>query len=310
MTISSTAAPGSDVAQGGDGLDRATYATRTSGVTVTFDDVANDGGLNELDNVKSDVEIVDGGSGNDTMTGNAGANTLNGNVGADALTGGDGNDILSGGPGADSLSGEGDADELDGGAGTDSFDAGGGPDTVRSRDGVTESQVVCGTGIDSLVADATDVAGADCEQVSVLYTLTVTLAGSGTGRVTSSPTGIDCGADCSENYDSGTIVTLKATAAAASRFGGWSGACTGSGDCVVTMSAARSVTATFIAVDTTAPETSIDSGPSGATKLSTAQFGFSSESGASFACQLDAGAWAACTSPKSYDGIGDREHTP
>jgi hypothetical protein len=77
------------------------------------------------------------------------------------------------------------------------------------------------------------------------YTLTVTRAGTGSGTVTSSVAGIDCGSDCSETYAHGTDVTLTPVAAAKSVFSGWSGACTGSGACVVTMDAARSVSAVF-----------------------------------------------------------------
>jgi hypothetical protein len=75
--------------------------------------------------------------------------------------------------------------------------------------------------------------------------LTVTRAGTGSGTVTSSPSGIACGADCSETYTAGTVVTLTAAAASGSSFAGWSGACTGTGSCQLTMSAAQSVTATF-----------------------------------------------------------------
>lgn len=42
-------------------------------------------------------------------------------------------------------------------------------------------------------------------------TLTVTKDGAGTGTVTSSPTGINCGSDCSESYLSSPLVTLTAT---------------------------------------------------------------------------------------------------
>ncbi|MBK9030729.1 MAG: hypothetical protein IPL61_05215 [Myxococcales bacterium] len=77
------------------------------------------------------------------------------------------------------------------------------------------------------------------------FTLTVTKAGAGSGTVTSSPAGINCGATCSASYGSGTVVTLTAAATGTSTFAGWSGACTGTGTCVVTMSAARAVTATF-----------------------------------------------------------------
>ena len=76
-------------------------------------------------------------------------------------------------------------------------------------------------------------------------TLTVSGAGSGSGTVTSNPAGIDCGSECSEAYTYGTPVTLTASPAAGSTFGGWGGACSGTGTCEVTMTAARSVTATF-----------------------------------------------------------------
>jgi hypothetical protein len=76
--------------------------------------------------------------------------------------------------------------------------------------------------------------------------LAVTKAGTGSGSVTSSPAGIDCGATCEVDYANGTSVTLTAVGAAGSGFTGWSGACTGSSaTCTVAMSAARSVTATF-----------------------------------------------------------------
>ena len=80
---------------------------------------------------------------------------------------------------------------------------------------------------------------------AVVFKLSVTKAGTGTGTVTSSPTGISCGTTCSANFKSGTVVTLTASAAAGSTFTGWSGACTGTGACSVTMSAAKSVTVTF-----------------------------------------------------------------
>ena len=76
-------------------------------------------------------------------------------------------------------------------------------------------------------------------------TLTVTKAGTGSGTVTSSPAGINCGAACSASFMNGASVTLSAAAASGSTFGGWSGACTGTGACTVSMTQARSVTATF-----------------------------------------------------------------
>jgi endoglucanase len=77
------------------------------------------------------------------------------------------------------------------------------------------------------------------------YTATVTKSGTGSGTVISSTGGINCGATCSASYASGTTVTLTAAAASGSTFGGWSGACTGTGTCALSMTAARNATATF-----------------------------------------------------------------
>jgi hypothetical protein len=86
----------------------------------------------------------------------------------------------------------------------------------------------------------------------ILHTLTVMRAGAGSGTVTSAPTGINCGADCVEDYAQGTMVTLTAAPSAGSMFTGWSGAgCTGTGTCAVTMIAATTVTATFTAMTVT-----------------------------------------------------------
>src|SRR3989441_1057519 len=86
------------------------------------------------------------------------------------------------------------------------------------------------------------------------FTLTVNRAGTGSGTATSSPPGINCGATCSAAYDSGTVVTLAATPAAGSTFSSWSGCNTVSGTiCTVTMTAARSVTATFNVAVVSAP---------------------------------------------------------
>ncbi|MBI3161551.1 MAG: S-layer homology domain-containing protein [Chloroflexi bacterium] len=78
------------------------------------------------------------------------------------------------------------------------------------------------------------------------YTLDLTKNGTGTGTVTSNPTGINCGLACSSAFNTGTVVTLTATPDTGSTFAGWTGGgCTGTGTCDVTMSSAQSVTATF-----------------------------------------------------------------
>ena len=78
--------------------------------------------------------------------------------------------------------------------------------------------------------------------------LAVTVAGSGAGRVSSDPAGIDCqkgSGTCSRGFNDGTNVTLTASSDGGSAFAGWSGACTGAGTCTVAMTQARNVTATF-----------------------------------------------------------------
>jgi hypothetical protein len=83
-------------------------------------------------------------------------------------------------------------------------------------------------------------------EVAPLQTLIVSKAGNGSGTVTSEPEGIDCGATCSISFAQDSVITLTATPATNSVFGGWSGACTDSEEtCVVTMDDAKSVTATF-----------------------------------------------------------------
>jgi VCBS repeat-containing protein len=78
------------------------------------------------------------------------------------------------------------------------------------------------------------------------YVLNVGRTGGGTGVVTSSPGGINCGTDCSEPYGAGKLVTLTAAPASNSRLAGWSGACAGASTaCVVTMSSAKEVIADF-----------------------------------------------------------------
>lgn len=81
-----------------------------------------------------------------------------------------------------------------------------------------------------------------------VFPLTVSLAGTGGGTVTSSPAAINCPGVCSANLASGTSVTLTATAATGSSFSGWSGACSGTGTCSLSMTASQAVTATFTAL--------------------------------------------------------------
>jgi hypothetical protein len=62
-------------------------------------------------------------------------------------------------------------------------------------------------------------------------------------------------------------------------------------------------------VDTVAPQTTIDSGPSGPTNDSTPTFGFSASETSTFQCRVDGGAFAGCSSPFTTDTLGDGAHT-
>jgi hypothetical protein len=76
--------------------------------------------------------------------------------------------------------------------------------------------------------------------------LSVSVGGSGAGSITGP--GINCPGDCSETYANGANVTLNASAASGSSFGGWSGDCSGGGaSCQVAMTSDRSAGANFVA---------------------------------------------------------------
>jgi len=81
--------------------------------------------------------------------------------------------------------------------------------------------------------------------------LTATKAGAGSGSITSSPSGFDCGTICAFTFAQGTTVTLTAAADANSVFAGWSGGgCSGTGTCTVALSADTTVTASFVPLRT------------------------------------------------------------
>lgn len=79
-----------------------------------------------------------------------------------------------------------------------------------------------------------------------LLSLQAARIGAGSGRVTSSPSGIDCGTQCLSPYTEGAMVVLTATPEPGSMFAGWSGDCSGTADtCQVTLDQVRSATARF-----------------------------------------------------------------
>ncbi|HTY77655.1 MAG TPA: IPT/TIG domain-containing protein [Candidatus Bathyarchaeia archaeon] len=126
----------------------------------------------------------------------------------------------------------------------------------------TDSAVVLGTTYCYKVA-AVNTAGMSafsnsaCSAPGGGFTLTVTKAGNGSGTVTDSSGGLNCGSVCAYTYPAGKPVTLTATAASGSTFSGWSGgACSGTGPCSLVGNVPMTVTATF-AVGTAATISSI-----------------------------------------------------
>ena len=123
---------------------------------------------------------------------------------------------------------------------TGSMSAGRGSHTLTL---LLNGEVLVAGGFSPGVTDTAEIFSLDTER----FTLSVTVTGPGTGTVTSDDEFINCGVDCSENYDSGSVVTLTAAAGAGSTFTGWSGDdCTGTDPCTLTIDAAKSVIATFV----------------------------------------------------------------
>jgi hypothetical protein len=167
--------------------------------------------------------------------------------------------------------------------------------------------------------------------------LTISLAGTGSGSVTSSPPGIDCGPTCFTQFDQGQVVTLTASPSTGSSFSGWSGGgCSGTGACQVTMSSAESVTAAFAlsstggggessepggsggsgdsgtqpgsAAPAAPPAPEIVSHPPRETAEQTAAFKFAGTAGGSFECAIDGGSWEACAGGASFGPLQPGDH--
>lgn len=77
------------------------------------------------------------------------------------------------------------------------------------------------------------------------YTLSLLFNGTGSGTIISEPAGIACNTNCSASFPEGSTVTLRQTPRY-SLFDGWSnGACNGTGDCLLTITADSSITANY-----------------------------------------------------------------
>ena len=139
--------------------------------------------------------------------------------------------------------------------------------------------------------------------------LTVTKTGGGTGTVTSSPSGINCGGVCSYGFSSGAVVTLTATASIGSAFTGWSGACSGmERTCTVRMDAGVSANAAFSSYPLTVTKTgsgtgAVTSSPQGISCGSTCSHEFSSGAVVTLTATADAGSVFTGWSGDTCNGI-------
>jgi hypothetical protein len=148
-----------------------------------------------------------------------------------------------------------------------------------------------------------------------LFQLTVIKANGGSSLVTSSPPGISCGSTCAASYANTTLVTLTASPASGWVHGTWSGACsaTTANPCQVTMTQARSVTATFTAL-TARPTADLDGDGIDDLLLqhSTSWIGFwrmngnAAPAGFTMIAPYDTAGWkVAARADLNGDGIGD-----
>lgn len=122
---------GSDTLFGGTGNDTLDFSGFTTAVTANFSgagagSVSSSAGTTFF----SEMEILETGSGNDTINGGSGADTVFAGAGNDQIFGGGGADSLFGGDGRDRLEGGDGNDTLIGGAGIDTLFGGRGLDII------------------------------------------------------------------------------------------------------------------------------------------------------------------------------------
>jgi serralysin len=142
---------GSDSIHGAGGDDRVSYAGRTNDVDVSLDNVRNDGEAGEFDDVRSNVENITSGGGDDTLIGNGAANDMQAFGGNDVLQGLGGNDTLLLG------------------SGNNGGFAGAGNDVVSGQNGEIDN-IDCGDNTDTAIRDSSEnfVRGCEKSQIGVL----------------------------------------------------------------------------------------------------------------------------------------------
>jgi Ca2+-binding RTX toxin-like protein len=179
---------GRDTLAGGPADDSVSYEGRTDPLTLTVGDGANDGAPGEGDDIRADVEVVQGSEAADAIGGDGGPNVLIGGGGDDVIRGGggdddiggaEGDDLVLGNEGADTVAGGGEDDIVHGGPGHDrlygEWGEGcglrlcvGGADQIIADDGELD-HVECGDGTDEAKLDSVDtllLLAPDCENVS------------------------------------------------------------------------------------------------------------------------------------------------
>jgi Divergent InlB B-repeat domain len=238
--------------------------------------------------------------------GGAGTPTAGGSPNGGLGVGGPGSDDSSHGAGG----GGGGAGLYGGGGGLN----GAGISTAASGGGGGSSGFGAGAANTSVVAAATATPSITFTYTPIFHALTIAKAGSGAGTVTSTDGQLNCGSTCSHSYPAGTTVTLNASAASGSSFGGWSGGgCSGSGSCTVTMSSDQSVTATFSAILPSPPNTTIGQATINSSK-GTATFKFKARGQKTgFQCALvrkhKKPKFKSCRSPKTYKKLKPGKYT-
>lgn len=208
-----------DVYIGGSGTDFMLYVFRTADVVASVNGAAVSGESGENDTLNTDIEVLFGGSGNDTLGASTLGTHLFGCLGNDVLSGSSGNDVFFGGPGND---------VMNGGAGDDRFVEKGTVTTITSASisptafassflgctpAATESTMENGEGADKMnggtgVEDTVDYGGtATALVVSVgPYSLTSSL-----GR-TAALTITLCASSSTTSTAAGTTVCTSGTA--------------------------------------------------------------------------------------------------
>jgi len=137
--------------------------------------------------------------------------------------------------------------------------------------------------------------------------ISVVINGSGTGTVASDVGTIAWdGNTGSVSYMSGTLVTLIAVPDIGSIFSGWSGACSGTDSCSVTIDTAKSVTATFIKSPLLVD---FSSAPSVFSNQVSGSITFTTVENITYLCKLDDGPFEACMPPFTFSNLTNGRHT-